>query len=262
MRRALANMGFGIEGRLVEPLLQHLDSLDAYQEMVNSKRRTEVPSPVFLSRGVLRDVRKLLTSVRAMCAGPQMETPEAAPWFSPSNLRNFFLHVKHNNLDDRWVHADREVEAFWPDQIAAHQEKRPNPSTLTPPYADHALVLNIVCLNASLGFQPIAASTRAIILASGTLSPLLAFEAELGVPFKLKYEANHVIDVKKQVFSRTVSQVFVPPLNKFVKLLGSFEGKQNADYFVSVEGPLQYHAHTHTYRTPVSLTDKIHTRTH
>lgn len=61
------------------------------------------------------------------------------------------------------------------------------------------------CLDASVVFREIAATTHSIILASGTLSPLDAFQGELGVPFAVKVETSHVIDLSKQVFATAVA---------------------------------------------------------
>lgn len=40
---------------------------------------------------------------------------------------------------------------------------------------------------------------RCVIITSGTLSPMDAFEGELGVPFPLKLEAPHIIP-ERQLF--------------------------------------------------------------
>jgi len=41
---------------------------------------------------------------------------------------------------------------------------------------------------------------RNVVLTSGTLSPMSSFESELGVPFPIKLEANHVVEDKQVVF--------------------------------------------------------------
>ncbi|KAJ3328470.1 Fanconi anemia group J protein, partial [Gonapodya sp. JEL0774] len=48
------------------------------------------------------------------------------------------------------------------------------------------------CLNPRVAFSDLAAA-RSIVLTSGTLSPLDAFQSELGAPFPLRVEANHVV---------------------------------------------------------------------
>lgn len=42
-------------------------------------------------------------------------------------------------------------------------------------------------------FSQLGQEARSIILTSGTLSPMSSFASELGVPFPIKLEANHVI---------------------------------------------------------------------
>ncbi|KAG5446062.1 Fanconi anemia group J protein [Clonorchis sinensis] len=55
------------------------------------------------------------------------------------------------------------------------------------------LSLNFWCLNPSVVFSDLASEVRCLILVSGTLSPLEALEAELGVAFPIRLEAAHVI---------------------------------------------------------------------
>ena len=56
------------------------------------------------------------------------------------------------------------------------------------------------CMNPAVAFEEIAKQTHSIILASGTLSPLDSFATELGVEFKIRLEAKHVINTKKQLW--------------------------------------------------------------
>lgn len=60
-------------------------------------------------------------------------------------------------------------------------------------------------LDPSLIFKPLAESVRCVILASGTLSPFLSFESELGVKFPLRMEGSHVIKPEQQVCAMTLS---------------------------------------------------------
>ncbi|CAH8845897.1 unnamed protein product [Trichobilharzia szidati] len=55
------------------------------------------------------------------------------------------------------------------------------------------LSLNFWCLNPSVVFTQLASISHCVILMSGTLSPLNSLEAELGVDFPIRLEANHVI---------------------------------------------------------------------
>lgn len=55
------------------------------------------------------------------------------------------------------------------------------------------LSLAFWCLNPAVIFQPMAEKARAVILTSGTLSPLESFAGELQTVFDMKISANHVI---------------------------------------------------------------------
>ncbi|XP_071448454.1 Fanconi anemia group J protein homolog [Hetaerina americana] len=65
------------------------------------------------------------------------------------------------------------------------------------------LTLNFWCLNAAVAFNGVSQDTRSIVLTSGTLAPVNSFQSELGTPFPIRLEANHVID-KSQVYVATV----------------------------------------------------------
>ncbi|XP_047735817.1 Fanconi anemia group J protein homolog [Hyalella azteca] len=67
------------------------------------------------------------------------------------------------------------------------------------------LGLNFMCLNPGVAFAEVGSIARNVILTSGTLSPMTSFQSELGVPFAIQLEVNHVID-RKQVWVGTVGQ--------------------------------------------------------
>ncbi|KAI9246615.1 hypothetical protein BY458DRAFT_536872 [Sporodiniella umbellata] len=54
--------------------------------------------------------------------------------------------------------------------------------------------LEFWCMNPGVIFQDMCASTKSVILTSGTLSPMDTFASELEISFQGKLEANHVID--------------------------------------------------------------------
>ncbi|GMF39530.1 unnamed protein product [Phytophthora fragariaefolia] len=58
----------------------------------------------------------------------------------------------------------------------------------------------IWCLSAAVVFGEVARNAHSVILASGTLSPMDSFAGELGVDFPIRLEANHVVNMHKQVF--------------------------------------------------------------
>ncbi|CAI5743189.1 unnamed protein product [Hyaloperonospora brassicae] len=85
--------------------------------------------------------------------------------------------------------------------------------------------LCIWCLNAAVAFSDIATQARSVILTSGTLSPMDSFVGELGVDFPIRLEANHVVNMRKQVFVGTVMH---GPGN--VDLQSTYDNQQNPRY--------------------------------
>ncbi|DAZ95804.1 TPA: hypothetical protein N0F65_009200 [Lagenidium giganteum] len=70
----------------------------------------------------------------------------------------------------------------------------------TPQREGWQLKLCIWCLNAAVAFSDVAREARSVILTSGTLSPMESFAGELGAEFPIRLEANHVVNMRKQVF--------------------------------------------------------------
>ncbi|VDM24019.1 unnamed protein product [Hydatigera taeniaeformis] len=65
--------------------------------------------------------------------------------------------------------------------------------------------LNFWCLNPAVCMQSLAKNAHSLILASGTLAPLDALVAELGVDFPLRLEAGHVVS-RERVFATCVAR--------------------------------------------------------
>ncbi|KAG7395319.1 Fanconi anemia group J protein [Phytophthora boehmeriae] len=72
--------------------------------------------------------------------------------------------------------------------------------------------LCIWCLSAAVVFSDVAFQARSVILASGTLSPMDSFAGELGVDFPIRLEANHVVNMRKQVFVGARNRIEMPTL--------------------------------------------------
>ncbi|GMF19040.1 unnamed protein product [Phytophthora lilii] len=87
------------------------------------------------------------------------------------------------------------------------------------------LKMCIWCLNAAVAFSDIANQARSVILTSGTLSPMESFAGELGVDFPIRLEANHVVNMRKQVFIGAVMQ---GPGN--VDLQSTYNNQQDTRY--------------------------------
>ncbi|XP_032691558.1 Fanconi anemia group J protein homolog [Odontomachus brunneus] len=64
-------------------------------------------------------------------------------------------------------------------------------------------ILKLVCMNPAVVFVPMARTVRSVILASGTLTPIMSFESELGIQFPHKLHANHIIP-REQVYVRCI----------------------------------------------------------
>ncbi|XP_041348018.1 Fanconi anemia group J protein homolog [Gigantopelta aegis] len=62
----------------------------------------------------------------------------------------------------------------------------------TQPNIEVNFSLNFWCMNPAVAFSDFA-DCRCLVLTSGTLSPTSSFQSELGLPFPIQLEANHVI---------------------------------------------------------------------
>ncbi|CAI5715098.1 unnamed protein product [Peronospora destructor] len=91
------------------------------------------------------------------------------------------------------------------------------------------LKMCIWCLNAAVAFSDIANQARSVILTSGTLSPMESFAGELGVDFPIRLEANHVVNMRKQVF---IGAVMHGPGN--VDLQSTYNNQQDPRYQDSI----------------------------
>lgn len=65
--------------------------------------------------------------------------------------------------------------------------------------------LSLWCLNPAVAFRQVAAHTRSVILTSGTLAPLESFASELGIPFTVRLEAPHVVNMQRQVWAGVIA---------------------------------------------------------
>ncbi len=65
--------------------------------------------------------------------------------------------------------------------------------------SDSVTLLGLWCMSPAVAFRSLAGACHSVILASGTLSPLVSFASELGVDFKITLEGRHVVDMSKQV---------------------------------------------------------------
>ncbi|KAL5017215.1 hypothetical protein ScPMuIL_006804 [Solemya velum] len=73
-----------------------------------------------------------------------------------------------------------------------------------PMVATPVFTLNFWCMNPAVAFSDLT-DTKSIVLTSGTLSPMSTFQSELGTPFPIQLEANHIIK-DNQVWVGAISQ--------------------------------------------------------
>lgn len=86
---------------------------------------------------------------------------------------------------------------------------------------EYEITMNFWCLNPAVAFSDMN-DVHSVIVASGTLAPLTSFQSELGIPFQISIEANHVI-CKDNIWVGTIGK---GPSNN--SLNGTF---QNASTF-------------------------------
>lgn len=98
--------------------------------------------------------------------------------------------------------------------------------------------LCIWCLNAAVAFSDVIKNARSVILTSGTLSPMESFAGELGTDFPIRLEANHVVNMRKQVF---VGAVMNGP--GFVDLSSTYKNQQEFRYQDSIGELLLQYSH-------------------
>lgn len=92
------------------------------------------------------------------------------------------------------------------------------------------------CLNAAVAFADLVKQARSVVLTSGTLSPMDSFAGELGTDFPIRLEANHVVDMRRQVL---IGAVMNGPGG--VDLMSTYKNQQEFRYQDSLgELLLQY----------------------
>ena len=74
------------------------------------------------------------------------------------------------------------------------------------------VTFNLWCMNPAVAFAAVRNESRVIILSSGTLSPMSSFSSELATEFPLRLEAQHVINLRQQVYACCLSKAQDCPL--------------------------------------------------
>lgn len=88
--------------------------------------------------------------------------------------------------------------------VSSSSTSNTNSRTISTSSTDSNLEVSLSCFHPRVAFNALK-KTSSVILTSGTLSPLIGFESELGCSFPIQYEGGHVIDLHRQVLVGTVS---------------------------------------------------------
>lgn len=96
----------------------------------------------------------------------------------------FLFRNDRNYVDDYRMALMKRIEM----EGNGNKKRKPNPDSVW------QYKLGFWCLNPGVIFQDMCASTKSVILTSGTLSPMDTFASELETSFPGKLEANHVIE--------------------------------------------------------------------
>ncbi|KAK3588854.1 hypothetical protein CHS0354_035997 [Potamilus streckersoni] len=81
--------------------------------------------------------------------------------------------------------TSHDTDSTWLNSRQKHGGRKTSPSW--------EFSINFWCMNPAVAFSDLS-GTRSVVLSSGTLSPINSFQSELGVPFPVQLEANHIID--------------------------------------------------------------------
>eukprot|EP01130_Rhizamoeba_saxonica_P008546 TRINITY_DN345_c0_g1_i5.p1 TRINITY_DN345_c0_g1~~TRINITY_DN345_c0_g1_i5.p1 ORF type:complete len:408 (+),score=71.82 TRINITY_DN345_c0_g1_i5:1072-2295(+) len=87
---------------------------------------------------------------------------------------------------------------------------------------------SIWCMNSEVSFINIKEQTHSIILTSGTLHPLKSFEGELNTRFKYSLQADHVINLDRQLWAGCISKIDNQSLQSI------YANRDNQDYQDSI----------------------------
>eukprot|EP00756_Hemistasia_phaeocysticola_P066460 Hpha_TRINITY_DN9246_c0_g1::TRINITY_DN9246_c0_g1_i1::g.28750::m.28750/K15362/BRIP1, BACH1, FANCJ; fanconi anemia group J protein len=112
-----------------------------------------------------------------------------------------FLRMKPNAF---YLRITRKPYVAWEDIDPCQWEAK---GLEVPPPPTHVDMLEACCLDPSLAFAHLRQDVRAVVIASGTLSPLDALVTELGEGFPIRMQGDHVIDGPSQLCAVSVGRV-------------------------------------------------------
>ena len=92
------------------------------------------------------------------------------------------------------------------------------------------IFINLICMSPSFTFKRIQdLNPLSIIITSGTLSPIKNFIKEININFFYKLKNNHVVDIKKNVFSTIITH-----LENNIKLDMTYKNRKNNDLIFEI----------------------------
>ena len=95
---------------------------------------------------------------------------------------------------------------------------------------NETIFINLICLSANFSFNRIQElNPLSIIITSGTLSPLKNFKTEIGINFFYSLKNDHVVDIKKNVFSCILTH-----LGNETKLDMTFKNRKNLNLILEI----------------------------
>ena len=92
------------------------------------------------------------------------------------------------------------------------------------------------CLSPAVVFNPMVANLRAVVLTSGTLSPMDVMASELSINFAHRLESLHIIDDSQVIITHSLiraAQIWVGGVSKGpndAQLLGVYRNMETLDY--------------------------------
>ena len=215
-------LGFLQEERIPVSIGQKY-STDQWTLVDFDKLRTDDYDKLWANAGRIFQLKTAWDELEKFCKESKNDIPARVKSILDGFLNVYhYMQLRRENVDTYrvLVHKQEYDEQSHRSLVKTSKKSRwVGDETLPDPDFYHEL--QFVCMSPAVAFKDFE-SCHSILLASGTLSPLETFEAELGVTFKHKVEANHVIR-PEQVFCRHLG---IGPDN--VQIRNTFSNKENA----------------------------------
>ncbi|XP_076473063.1 uncharacterized protein LOC143302332 [Babylonia areolata] len=162
------------------------------------------PQDCDLYTAAVASVKAAEQEERQYTTGADIPTLSSATW---TLLEQMFLVLKYlykdsmKHAEDYRMSIVKSIQYVSANLNGSWLNSRKNYGRKTPV---EVFTLNFWCMNPAVGFAELECC-RSVILTSGTLSPMNSFQSELGQPFPIALEANHIIK-DSQVWVGAVGQ--------------------------------------------------------